>query len=253
MSGNLKQSLIGLFDPITKALRGFIDLAGNEVGAMPYALAQTAVPVVLPSSGSSNASGQITHTTALPYQPSGVVYIYLPAGVVTAGSAGTAAGLYPAIYSSQTVCQIQGTGIVTANGAYTQTTGVDLTLATAMVPGGAMGANGALRTVPLFSTPSTATTKTMNLKFGGAGAWSNAAATTLSHSTLNVIRNRGAQNSQVSFSATTVAGVGASGGATNTIAIDTSANQPLTFTGQLATATDYIILEGYTVEVLPGA
>ncbi|OXE37469.1 MAG: hypothetical protein CGW95_01390, partial [Phenylobacterium zucineum] len=117
---------------------GLVGPSGG-IAPIPYILAQTAVPVILPSSGSSNATGQITLTTALPYQPSGTVQIYLPTGVVTAGSAGTGAGLYSVVFSTTAICQIQGTGIVTANGAYTQTTAADLTLATVTVPGGAMG------------------------------------------------------------------------------------------------------------------
>lgn len=219
---------------------------------VPYILDQSAVPRILPSSGSSNATGQITLTTALPYQPSGVVYIYLPAGVVTAGSAGTGAGMYPVIFSSTTVCQIQGTAVVTANGAYTQTTGSDLTLATVTVPGGAMGVNGSLRTDNNWSIANTAGAKTQSVKFSATTVASRTAGSQSGLRGFAKLSNRGNLASQVLFASTiqTPFGDGAIGGYST---IDTSINQNLTFTGQLTVATDYIILEGYTVEVLPEA
>ncbi len=227
-------------------LRGVNDV--DEI-LVPYILAQSAVPVILPSSGSSNATGQITLTTALPYQPSGTVYIYLPTGVVTAGSAGTGAGLYPVVFSSTTVCQVQGTGIVSANGAYTQTTAADITLATVVVPGGAMGANGAIREHRAFGFPNNANNKIVRVFFGGSGLSSvSGTYTTASGSTLaSVTRNRGSQSLQATAPLT------ASTTASTTTTVDTSVNQNMTIVANLAVATDYIILEGYTVEVLPSA
>lgn len=219
---------------------------------VPYILDQSAVPRILPSSGSSNATGQITLTTALPYQPSGVVYIYLPAGVVTGGSAGTGAGMYPVIFSSTTVAQIQGTGIVTANGAYTQVT-TAVTMATLTIPGGAMGANGTLRFDAEWAWPNNANTKTITHALAGTvmfyGINGSYPTTNTNGRASARIRNRGAQNQNTSLQFTNASQNGNPVYST----IDTSVNQNLTFTGQLAVATDYIILEGYTVEVLPEA
>lgn len=213
----------------------------------PYVLAQSAVPVILPSSGSSNATGQITLTTALPYQPSGTVGLYLPAGVVTAGSQGTGAAVYQVIFSSTSVCQIQGTGIVTANGAYTQTTAADLTLVAATVPGGAMGANGALRIFSQSTVNNSAGTKTPKI-FHGSQLLATTSLTTVTGATLLwLTRNRGAQNLQ-----TFIVPIQSANNGSQYATIDTSVNQLVTFTGQLAAATDYIILENYLVEVLPG-
>lgn len=215
----------------------------------PYVLAQSAVPVILPSSGSSDAVGGITLTTALPYQPSGVVRIYLPAGVVTAGSAGTGAGLYPVVFSSTTVCQIQGTGIVTANGAYTQVT-TEVTLLSTTVPGGAMGANGVIRQGVAASYPNNANSKVLRQKFGANTTAGGAFTTSLGINQVVTVRNKNSQSAQYSVNSTN--GDNAPGGAVNYTTVDTSANFTVGASGQLAVATDYIILEGYTVEVLPG-
>lgn len=215
---------------------------------MPFTLAQSGTPVILPSSGSSNASGQITLTTALPYQPSGTVGLYLPAGVVTAGSQGTGAGVYQVVFSSTTVAQVQGTGITTANGAYTQDT-TTVTLASVVVPGGSMGPNGMLRIGPQWSFPNNANAKSINVLLGGQGvaAWSDT--TTLQESRDVRVRNRGSQASQVS---TDWLSYGNGAVAAKLRNVDTSLNQAVTLTAALAVVTDYVILEGYTVEVLPG-
>lgn len=235
-----------IYDPSDKRQIGVVRPNGEET-LFPYILDQAATPRILPSSGTSNATGQITHTTALPYQPSGVVWTYLPAGVVTAGSAGTGAGLYPVIYSSTTVCQIQGTGIVTANGAYTQTTASDITLAAVVVPGGAMGANGSLRVAEYLAVAGTAGNKICNVVFGGSTVIGQTITTGPGATAYCATVNRGSQAINVSRNLGTTTATGVN----NRSTIDTSINQNLTFTGQLAVATDFIILEGYTVEVLP--
>ena len=232
------------------ALSGQI-LDPNSVITSPYTLKQSAVPSILPSSGTSNATGQITLTTALPYTPTGVVFLYLPAGVVTAGAQGTGAGLYQVVFSSTTVCQIQGTGIVTANAAYTQTTGADINLATVIVPGGIMGANGWLRITRDTTILNSATSKTGKILLGGqtVGVWG--ATTVQVAPEQRRVKNRNSQAVQhvqpdgFGYSNVTTASFQTT--------VDTSVAQTMLFQGQLAAATDYIIQEGYTVEVLPSA
>ena len=233
------------------ALSGQI-LDPNSFITSPYTLKQSAVPSVLPSSGTSNATGQITLTTALPYQPVGPVSLYLPAGVVTAGAQGTGAGLYQVVFSSTTVCQIQGTGIVTANAAYTQTTGADINLMTTVVPGGAMGANGSLRTTLVFANNNSVNNKIFSYRFGTAVNILSTQTTSTGTRTQLQTHNRGSLQSNYTFPS-----IGATFGSTaNTppySSIDTSVNQPLQFFGQLATAADFMFIECYTVEVLPSA
>ena len=220
--------------------------AGVLNTSLTYILAQNSGPVILPSSGTSDAIGNITLTTALAYQPSGAVLIYLPAGVVTAGSQGTGAKLYSVIFSSTTVCQLTGTGIVTANAAYTQDT-TAVTLVSVTVPGGAMGANGALRPWARFTHPSNANTKTYTFLHAGLSVTSSSPTTSAGGNLQGSIHNRGSQTAQVSgTSFANATGVG-----TNYRTVDTSVSQIVTITGQLSVATDYIVLEAYTIEVLP--
>lgn len=224
------------------------------ISASSSLLEASAVAVILPSSGSSNATGQITHTTALPAQPVGTVKVFLPAGVVTAGSQGTGAGLYEATYSSTTVCQLTGTGIVTANGAYTQSTS-EQALATVTVPGGAMGLNGGVLSYATWSGPNNGNSKSPRIRLGGiAGTqhYNSPFTTSASIGAVTKIRNRGAANAQVgSAAANATSGLGGSTAVLTTGAVDTTADQALVHSGQLGVATDYLILEVRETWLLP--
>ena len=220
--------------------------------AVPYVQAQSAVPVILLSSATAiTATGAITGLTALPYQPSGVVQVYCFA------QTGLTAGLYYATFSSTTACQLytNAAGTVTPTGitpgAYTGGT-TAATLATISVPGGAMGANGALRLTAAHSVPANTNVKTPAWAFAGTtvGTIAVTGATVYGGAMAPFVRNRNSQSVQV---VVPVGGNNTSLAASSVLAIDTSAAQSATFTGTLAVATDFLILEGYTVEVLPGA
>lgn len=257
MSGHTKAFLQALFDRASSTLRGFIDPLGNELGAVPYLLAQTGVPVILPSSGSSDAVGTITFTTALPYTPANgqPLAVYLPAGVVTAGSQGTGAGVYQATgKGTNNSVSLTGTGIVTANGAYTQTTASNLTLANVTIPGGAMGPNGRLRTMVHTECPNNVNAKATVATFGGATVLNQSNSTIVQYLAVITTVNRGVQNAQIGYSTSgTAGGSGTSSAASVVTTVDTSQAQVLTLSGQLAVATDYLILNSYSVEVMPAA
>lgn len=250
------------------------DSAGNSVqqdalvtqGAYPYILAQSAIPIILPSSGTIT-NGVLSALTALPTTYAGC-WMYFPAGA----SLPSGAGLYWVVPSSTTAGQIytafQGAGAftpyiplnpvaLTSGGApYTQTIATDITLANITVPGGLMGTNGALRTYASHSLANTAGAKPSKLFHGGVqcGVLSTPASSAVGRS-LHELSNRGSQASQYATSATSTAGTSFANGATALTgyygSVDTSIAQSITFTGQLAVATDYIVLEGFTVEVLP--
>lgn len=232
-------------------------------GAAPFpcVVYQTAVPVILAPSGTIATNGVVTLGTALPTIYANA-WCYFPAAMMSAGLA----GLYFVKFSSTTVGQVY-TNFVDAsttaftpyipsnlvagvgnNGAYTQTTASNLTLANVTIAGGSMGLNGKIRTTPKFALLNNANSKVLGQFFGGANlGLSNNFASVAGAGALCSIINRGVTNAQLSS--------GNIGDLGSTIplygTIDTSINQPLTLTGQLATATDYIILEAFTVEVLP--
>ena len=117
---------------------------------MNYQILQANVPVFVPSSGIMANNGAITLTTALDTTYANC-YLYLPANAIEAGSA---AGLYFAQMSSTTVGTVYNNTytsgkhaipssptafVTTGPGAYTQTTGSDITLLLTTLSGGAIG------------------------------------------------------------------------------------------------------------------
>jgi len=225
---------------------------GSPAG-VPRILAQGAGPIILLSSATNiSATGAITGLTALPYTPSGVVRVYVFA------QAGLVAGLYYATFSSATACQlytdaaatITPTGITA--GAYTSNT-TEAVLVSSTVAGGSMGANGMLRVETLQSHANSASAKNIILRLGGSLCGSYGPTATASGGLRLSVRNRGSQAAQVM--AFTSIGSGAdwvtprTSGVTTT-AVNTALDQALTINGQLVSTADYMILEGYTIEVL---
>ena len=257
-------------DPLTGNVTGLVGPSG-ALASMPFIPngGQAAIPVILPSSGTIT-NGVLSALTVLPTAYGGA-WMYFPAsaslpsgaglywvssvtttgGNITTSFANASAAFTPYIPSNPVL-------ITSGGAAYTQTTGVDITLANITVPGGLMGANGALRTYVSHSLANTAGAKPSKLFHGGAqcGTFSIPTSSAIGRS-MHELSNRGSQTSQYATSGLSSAGTSFANGASALIgyygSIDTSITQPLTFTGNIAVATDYIVLEGFTVEVFPRA
>jgi len=128
-------------------------------------------------------------------------------------------------------------------------------LATVVIPAGAMGANGALRVTTHSSHTNNANSKVLRYKLGSAGIAGTAMAvitvtTTASQVQQRIIQNRNSASSQVTAPLSATSPYGISTSALATAAVDTSAEQNLVITGDLADAADTFTLESYLVEVL---
>jgi hypothetical protein len=227
---------------------------------MPYGIGQGGVAVILPSSGSIGNNGALTLTTALPYIVD-KCYMYFPANAIAAGvaaglyyvemSSTTAGIIYNNTYSSGSPTLPSKTAFATTGpGAYTQTTGADLTLISTTLAGGAMGINGSLAFYPQGSIPNNANTKTLKVSIGGVVVSQLAQTTIIQENVPTTFRNRGAQNSNVSN--------GGGGGFSTSVAvaptystIDTSSNQTVLLTARLANALDYLVLESGVITLSP--
>jgi len=224
----------------------------------PRILYQSGVPTVLLSSATDiTATGAITGLTALPYVPSDVVFVYCFA------QSGLLEGLYYARFSSTTACQlytdvegtITPTGITA--GAYVGGT-TEAILESITIPGGSMGANGMIRTQSSWGCSNSANTKTARTRLDGVQFGSTAQTTVTSFSMMNGIKNRG--NPAIQFQASSGTGGPANtlGGAPSSTSnnaqttINTSVDTTLTFRGQLTVATDFLVLETCTIEILAG-
>lgn len=230
---------------------------------------QGALPMAIPSSGSVAANGVVTITTPLPYNlfPQSC-YLRFPAGALFAGSV---AGLYYTVLSSTTsgvvykdqyfggvpLTPVTPEGIVAAGpGAYAQTTGADIVLSSTVIPANSMGAGGAVRVMFLGNILNSATNKTVKGFVGANQIGQMALTTVVAICGYGGWRNRGLTRA---LRATAGGGIsfgqgagGTSSGPADSIAVDATADQVFTMTGQLAAATDYISLDALTVEILPG-
>lgn len=219
-----------------------------------------AIPMILPSSGSIGNNGALTGLTALPatYACS---YMYFP---VNAIAAGVAAGLYYVIMSSTTAgtiynnpytsgvptCPASPTAFSTTGpGAYTQTTGSDLTLLSYTLAGGKMGTTGQLVTRYAFNYgANSANNKITRLKFGGSSYLNQTNTTSLSLKGEMVVANQGVATSQA-ISTPSAFGT-ASTTAGSYLAINTGSNVALIATAQIANAAEFIILDSISHTLL---
>lgn len=231
----------------------------------PYIVAQSGVPVCLAPNGTVATNGIITLGTALLFTYSGGIWLRLPANAIVGG----AAGLYWAVMTSTTQGQVYTnffdpatefvptipTGAlvnaVGSNAAYTQTTASDITLVNVTIPGGSMGSLGAIRVIDaLWSNNNSAGNKTPKLKFATetilSGNNGSPVTTTTVYRHTGFFRNRGTEAINVYNPFTNFGITNSSSQST----VNTANNQALTFTAQIAVATDWMVLENFTSEIL---
>lgn len=238
------------------------DLDPNTEPSYSVLRTSTALAMVIPSSGTMAANGAVTLTTAVPLSGgySWGCYMYFPAGAVYAGSV---AGFYFTVMSSNNLGTVYDnryagempqvplvpTPIVAAGpGAYAQTLS-PVDMLTYTIPGGSMGNNGRLIVAPVWAIPNNANNKTLSTTFGGSNVYAKTRTTATQEAPLVDIRNRGVPTRQ--FSGWANAGlpnVSSTAGLLN-LAVDTTADVACTARGQLAVATDFIILESHSVDL----
>jgi hypothetical protein len=222
-------------------------------------LSKSAVPVILAPNGTVATNGVVTLGTALPLIYT-AAWVRLPAGAVVGGLA----GLYYVVFSSTTVGQVYTNfadvatafvptipstlvAAVGSNAAYTQATGADVSLANVTIAGNTMGVDGAVETTVLQSNNGTAGAKTVTAKFGGSAFLTAAVTTSLALETSKRVVNRGVVNKQLVHANSAFGNV--STVAPSQLTVDTSADVALVITGQLAVATDYLVIENFSVTV----
>jgi len=235
----------------------------------PIVLAQGALPVILgPKStgGISATTGAFTLDTAL-QATYAQAWMFLPADAVVDGLA----GLYYCTFSSSTegICHTNyhaaataftptvptGTLVpaVGAAAAWAATATSDLAMLNITVPSGIMGATGKVRLSYLLSTSNSGNAKIVKCAFGALAVLSSSTTTTLSQWITREIANVTAAKQVISPVATLDQGTAA---ALLRGTVATTADVALTVTGQLHTTdagAGAIVLESFTVEVLPGA
>lgn len=105
-------------------------------------------------------------------------------------------------------------------------------LASYTLPGGTLGANGALRAAHLSTVSNSANNKTLKFKLGTYVFWQQTPTTSATFATVGGFANRGVANSQVNKTISFSSGYGGGSAAVSTGNIDTDASQVITVTGQ---------------------
>lgn len=229
----------------------------------PKTVLGSGIPFVVSPTGTVAANGVVTLGTALAAIYSGGCYMYLAAGAAFAGST---AGWYWVVMSSTTVGVIfnnnyvsgavsppaVNTPIVAAGpGAYTGVT-TAVTGPQITIPPGLCGPWGAVRLTTSWAQNSSANNKTSTVTLAGTSIVSavNASVQSFVSHAIGFLKNL--QN-LVSVSPPAVAGgLGAINTAQAYVAANFGQNPAtapvLAIGGQLATATDYLVLEGFLAE-----
>jgi hypothetical protein len=226
---------------------------------------QSGIPFILSSSGSVGNNCAITGLTAMQHTyPS--AYIWMPTGAVASGvvagwyyyvaSSATAGTCYSNTYTSgQPEIPASPTAFSTTGpGAFTQTTGSVILGPQVSIPAGSLGVNGELQFDGDATVAATNNAKQVFYALGGSGntglAYFATNATT-DFGWLQRLRNRGSASVQVSVGAANQ-GEPASGTAgPNFYTVNTASAQTFYYGMQLANASDYIVMESYSVKEFP--
>jgi hypothetical protein len=232
-------------------LVALVDYKGTIMLTRPasYILGQSGQQTILIGSGTINASGLITLTTALPSTPAGIALVYI---VGSLGGNITASGLYPATFASTSACQLLNPGVTTAGAYAGPVAATYYNLITIPVPGGVLGPNGTIFLKTTVETVSSVNTKGLRVLLGGAIAGSLgpgfASIAVIDMNTL--IRNRNSASAQLSDTKAMGNAMYANAFSTASAA-NTSVTQDLVLSGYLANSAEYLVYNGYSVEVTP--
>ena len=252
-----------LTDPASGEVTGAMG-SEAQLSYFPRVLDESGIPVMVANSGTIATDGTVTLGTALPVAYRGC-FMYFPAdavvgdttggiyyvdmatsttvGVVYAGKYGIENGVTSA-FSPRIPTTL--TAVVGSNAAYTGST-TATNLINVPIPAGAIGHNGMVRVTVCWTTYSSAGAKTGKVLLGTTQVAQSAAYTNSVGGTQMIgIRNRGVANVQTAR----IIG-GTSTGAPTYAAVDTSAATFIGISSTVAVATDFCIVEGYTVEILP--
>lgn len=220
------------------------------------------LPFVMPSSGTvNNTAGSITVTTAFDYVI-GPSYTFFPANALFASSP---AGWYYTVWTAATICTVYAntysngvpqipatpTPLTTVAGAYTQATGFDVVGPNVVILGNTMGNSGMVEWQRMVNNSNSAGQKIYNTFFGGVNFQGTTQTTNPKEAAAGSLKNRGRKTAQIGANAAH----GDSGNASTLpkLSIDSSQNQILSMGIQIATATDYAIIESFAIRVTFGA
>lgn len=208
------------------------------------------VPKCLAPTGTINtgASGHLVLGTALPTTFSSGVWIYLPTIATTPA---ITAGFYYAIATNTTTLTLYDNDTAdkepydfTVGSVYTGTT-AEVTMHSDTLEGGSMGSNGTLIANTFISHSASVNAKTYKLKLNTTlmNTATTTSATTYLYYGVCRIQNLNSESKQISNRNFAIGGANPFRGTVNT-----ATDQTVTLTMQKADATEYLIVECYSLE-----
>lgn len=232
----------------------------------PYVLAQSGVPFIYLSSGSVSAGGAITGITALNttyanafcWFPANALATTISAGWYFCQFSGTTTGTACLNTYTSGPPTIPGscTAVTDGKGAFNSDTsehgGPSIT-----IPAGAIGANGSITAWIDGGGNNTANSKGFLTYFNGTGGTNLVAliniASTLNEVAVTTTRNRGTASAQQTAAVSAAnGGFGSNSSARIYSAVNTGNSNTYDISLKKVTATDNVILEGFTLEVRYG-
>ena len=193
----------------------------------------------------TGASGNITLGSALHRIFTEGIWLYLPTIATTPA---ITAGMYWVVMSSTTVGTVYASGAgssaidFTVGSAYTGVTATAVALGTVTIPANTLTAGVVIQSIPQFVFKNSAGVKTMSANFGSSQYWYTAPTTNASAQTLVVLR--GISTAKQSGTAASSNGTGNTTALPPILTEDAATEKTITFYGSLATATDWIVLDG---------
>lgn len=145
------------------------------------------------------------------------------------------------------VLRLGGSGLASTAGDNPGVT-TEITLGSLTIPGGFMGPNGWLEVGFRLTVNNNANNKTFRVRLGATAVKQRIMTTVISEQGLLRLNNKNSESAQGAFDLSQPTYFGQTGNAHASAAIDTSVNQTMTLTGQLATGTDTIKLESWDVK-----
>jgi hypothetical protein len=241
----------------------------NISGAIIVPGGQSGIAFIEPSSGSVGNNCAITGLTALPTTYAGA-YIWMVAGSISSGStagwywfvgsSATAGTCYNSLYTTgQPLVGTTTAFATTGPGAFTGASGSQIMGPNVTLAGGTIGNNGHLQIDGVFSITNNTNSKQVFSALGGTisgGVLSGASTCSLffvngssdaGGSGEDIWYNRGNQTSQIC----SAGGPNNFAGANVYPTVTTSSSQPLALTLIKGTATDNLVLEGFSFKVYP--
>lgn len=257
---------------------GALPIANGGTGATSLAAAQTALgvapllyewgtPAGIAPSGTMANNGVVTLGTAL-FTTFPKIWLWFPANAIFTGSTGaeyyvqctttTACTVFNNTLAAGTLpSAVPGTPtpfVTTGPGAYTQTINVLTPVVAPSIPGGTIGTNGAVRISTQVIVNNTAGGKSLLMTYGGSTIQFLTMTSQNWAGTQHTVRNLGNAASQIVISGgsgTAAIDTTLSGSTPQSLTINTASAVVVGLELPLGVATDWAIVLGGSIEILP--